>query len=94
MTEANRSDAQVLVVGAGPVGLTAAYELARRGVRVRVVDRATGPAATSRAASERLSLSSSPCEMDRSSVTRAGFDACSRRLRRRISGIVRSSMVL
>ncbi|MGW7538694.1 FAD-dependent oxidoreductase [Amycolatopsis sp. NPDC054798] len=40
---------QALVVGAGPVGLTAAHELARRGVRVRIVDRAAGPAVTSRA---------------------------------------------
>ncbi|MGW5052769.1 FAD-dependent oxidoreductase [Actinokineospora sp. NPDC004072] len=39
----------VLVVGAGPVGLTVAHELARRGVSVRVVDRADGPATTSRA---------------------------------------------
>jgi NADPH-dependent dioxygenase len=39
----------VLVVGAGPVGLTAAHELARRGLRVRLVDGAPGPAATSRA---------------------------------------------
>ncbi|MYW65843.1 oxygenase [Streptomyces sp. SID8379] len=39
----------VLVAGAGPVGLTAALELARRGVRVRVVDAAAGPAVTSRA---------------------------------------------
>ncbi|MEV0001604.1 FAD-dependent oxidoreductase [Micromonospora sp. NPDC050980] len=39
----------VLVAGAGPVGLTAAYELARRGVRVRLVDAAPGPATTSRA---------------------------------------------
>ncbi|MDQ1008558.1 NADPH-dependent dioxygenase [Streptomyces sp. V4I23] len=39
----------VLVVGAGPVGLTAAHELARRGVRVRLVDAAQGPATTSRA---------------------------------------------
>lgn len=39
----------VLVAGAGPVGLTAALELTRRGVRVRVVDRAGGPAVTSRA---------------------------------------------
>ncbi|MFE2477564.1 FAD-dependent oxidoreductase [Streptomyces sp. NPDC059389] len=40
---------RVLVVGAGPVGLTAAIELARRGLRVRVVDGAPGPAPTSRA---------------------------------------------
>ncbi|MFC8216588.1 FAD-dependent oxidoreductase [Streptomyces sp. NPDC057362] len=40
---------QVLVVGAGPVGLSAAHELARHGVRVRLVDAATGPATTSRA---------------------------------------------
>lgn len=39
----------VLVAGAGPVGLTAAYELVRRGVRVRVIDAAPGPATTSRA---------------------------------------------
>ncbi|GGS92743.1 MULTISPECIES: FAD-dependent oxidoreductase [Streptomyces] len=41
--------ARVLVVGAGPVGLTAAHELARRGLPVRLVDAAPGPAATSRA---------------------------------------------
>lgn len=40
---------QVLVVGAGPVGLTAAHELARRGIPVRLVDAAPGPATTSRA---------------------------------------------
>lgn len=42
-------DHPVLVVGAGPVGLTAAHELARRGVPVRLVDAAAGPARTSRA---------------------------------------------
>ncbi|MFF0066931.1 FAD-dependent oxidoreductase [Streptomyces sp. NPDC005279] len=40
---------QVIVAGAGPVGLTAAHELARRGLRVRLIDAATGPARTSRA---------------------------------------------
>jgi NADPH-dependent dioxygenase len=39
----------VLVAGAGPVGLTVAHELTRRGVPVRIVDRADGPAVTSRA---------------------------------------------
>lgn len=37
------------MVGAGPVGLTTAHELARRGIATRVVDRAAGPATTSRA---------------------------------------------
>ena len=39
----------VLVAGAGPVGLLAAWQLARRGVSVRLIDAATGPATTSRA---------------------------------------------
>lgn len=42
-------DVDVLVAGAGPVGLTAALQLARWGVSVRVVDAAPGPATTSRA---------------------------------------------
>ncbi|GIJ22175.1 FAD-dependent oxidoreductase [Micromonospora lutea] len=40
----------VLVVGAGPTGLTAALTLARRGVEVTVVDQREKPAVTSRAA--------------------------------------------
>lgn len=40
---------QVLVAGAGPVGLAVTHELARRGVSVRLVDAADGPATTSRA---------------------------------------------
>ncbi|MEU5344197.1 MULTISPECIES: FAD-dependent oxidoreductase [unclassified Streptomyces] len=39
----------VLVIGAGPAGQTAAHELVRRGVRVRLIDGAAGPAVTSRA---------------------------------------------
>jgi 2-polyprenyl-6-methoxyphenol hydroxylase-like FAD-dependent oxidoreductase len=39
----------VLVVGAGPVGLVAAAELARRGVRVRVIDKLAQPTDQSRA---------------------------------------------
>ncbi|HXE14504.1 MAG TPA: FAD-dependent monooxygenase [Bryobacteraceae bacterium] len=39
----------VLVVGAGPVGLTMAAELARHGVRCRIVDRLASPSAYCRA---------------------------------------------
>jgi 4,5-epoxidase len=39
----------VLIVGAGPTGLTAACALLQRGVPVRVLDAADGPATTSRA---------------------------------------------
>lgn len=39
----------VLVVGAGPVGLTLAAELARFGVEIRIVDRSAHPSETSRA---------------------------------------------
>jgi 2-polyprenyl-6-methoxyphenol hydroxylase-like FAD-dependent oxidoreductase len=39
----------VLVVGAGPVGLTMACELARSGARCRIIDKADAPASTSRA---------------------------------------------
>jgi 2-polyprenyl-6-methoxyphenol hydroxylase-like FAD-dependent oxidoreductase len=44
-----RPEPQVLVVGAGPVGLVAGAELARRGVRVRVIDKLTQPTDQSRA---------------------------------------------
>lgn len=43
MAEGN-SDRVILIAGAGPVGLTAALELARRGFVPRIVDRDEGPA--------------------------------------------------
>jgi 2-polyprenyl-6-methoxyphenol hydroxylase-like FAD-dependent oxidoreductase len=39
----------VLVIGAGPVGLTMACELARSGVRCQIIDQVAAPASTSRA---------------------------------------------
>ena len=39
----------VLVVGAGPTGLTLASELLRRGLSVRIVDKAAAPSPLSRA---------------------------------------------
>lgn len=45
-----RGDVDVLVVGAGPVGLTLATELARAGVSHRLIDRAPEPNPLSRAA--------------------------------------------
>ncbi|MEE6135491.1 FAD-dependent monooxygenase [Mycobacterium sp. 050128] len=43
------SKTEVLVVGAGPVGLVAGCELARRGIRVRVIDKLAAPTDQSRA---------------------------------------------
>jgi 2-polyprenyl-6-methoxyphenol hydroxylase-like FAD-dependent oxidoreductase len=42
-------DTQVLVAGAGPVGLSLAVDLARRGIAVRVIDTLAQPTAESRA---------------------------------------------
>lgn len=44
-----RDNPEVLVVGAGPAGLTAAHELVRHGIAVRLIDAAARPAVTSRA---------------------------------------------
>ena len=46
---ANGSDRPVLVVGAGPTGLTAALELSRLGVGVRLIDQAAQATTTSKA---------------------------------------------
>ena len=42
-------DTDVLVVGAGPTGLMLANQLVRRGVRVRIIDRHSGPSLQTRA---------------------------------------------
>jgi 2-polyprenyl-6-methoxyphenol hydroxylase-like FAD-dependent oxidoreductase len=42
-------DTDVLIVGAGPTGLMLANQLARRGVRIMIIDRHSGPAQQSRA---------------------------------------------
>jgi len=44
---AQRTD--VLIVGAGPTGLALACDLSSRGIAVRIIDKALGPATTSRA---------------------------------------------
>ncbi len=43
------SSTEVLIVGAGPTGLTMACELLRRGVMCRILDKTDTPALTSRA---------------------------------------------
>jgi len=50
-SQTSSSPCQVLVVGAGPTGLVLAARLLARGVRTRVIDKAVGPAALSRAVS-------------------------------------------
>lgn len=40
---------EILIIGAGPVGLTAALELKRRGFHPRIIDKSAGPAGQSRA---------------------------------------------
>ncbi len=45
----NRYDCPILIVGAGPTGLTAALELARRGIRCRIIDTAPSPTKYSKA---------------------------------------------
>jgi 2-polyprenyl-6-methoxyphenol hydroxylase-like FAD-dependent oxidoreductase len=46
---ASSCDTDILIIGAGPTGLVLALWLARRGVRVRIVDKTAEPGTTSRA---------------------------------------------
>ncbi|MFD1887135.1 FAD-dependent oxidoreductase [Paenibacillus wenxiniae] len=46
---AHSSTCDVLIVGAGPTGLTLAIELARRGLAIRIIDQAPGPSKHSKA---------------------------------------------
>ena len=43
VNSAKRMDAQVLIVGAGPTGLTLAIDLGRRGVRALVIEQKDAP---------------------------------------------------
>jgi 2-polyprenyl-6-methoxyphenol hydroxylase-like FAD-dependent oxidoreductase len=43
------NQAKVIIVGAGPAGMTAAMELARQGIPVRLIEKTAEPATTSRA---------------------------------------------
>jgi 2-polyprenyl-6-methoxyphenol hydroxylase-like FAD-dependent oxidoreductase len=49
MTSTAKHETDVLIVGAGPTGLTLACELLGRGVSCRIIDTAASPATTSRA---------------------------------------------
>ena len=42
-------DTDILIVGAGPTGLMLANQLGRRGVRVLIIDRHSGPSLQTRA---------------------------------------------
>ena len=62
----------ILIVGAGPVGLTMAAELARFGVAVRIIDKSPHPTETSKA----LVVWSRTLELiDRMGCTQAFLDA-------------------
>ena len=45
----DKAKRKILIVGAGPVGLTAAVELGRRGFKPRIIDKSEGPVIQSRA---------------------------------------------
>src|SRR5713226_5124179 len=49
MNASSNRDTAVLIIGAGPTGLVLALWLARRGVRLRIVDKTAEPGTTSRA---------------------------------------------
>lgn len=88
------SNAEVLVVGAGPVGMTAALLLAERGVQSTVIDAKGGPAARSYACAlhphslelfDRLGLSKEILQLGRRFDTVAFYEGTERRAEVRLS---------
>jgi cation diffusion facilitator CzcD-associated flavoprotein CzcO len=56
--------ADVLIIGAGPAGLAAAYELKRRGVQPRIIDAAARIAEPWRQRHEALRLNTQPMVLE------------------------------
>ena len=54
---------RVLIVGAGPTGLTAALELSRLGIAVRIIDKQAAPPTTGSVATFRF-CRKTPCFRD------------------------------
>lgn len=75
---AGASEQSILVVGAGPVGLTAALELARRGFKPRIIDKASAPAGQSRA----INLTPRTLDLLEQSGVTEGLLAAGNRIRR------------
>ena len=65
---------KVLIIGAGPTGMTAALELSRMGIPIRIVERMSQPAATSRAIGVQ-----GPHTLRAFRTTRASSRPCSKR---------------
>ena len=49
MTDPNNNEPKVIIIGAGPTGLTMACELVRHGITPRIIDKAMAPSDKSKA---------------------------------------------